>query len=395
MRTGAADTDRRFMRRALALARRGLGRTAPNPAVGAVIVKDGAVLATGYHRGAGKAHAEIEALRRAGAGAAGGTMYVTLEPCNHHGRTPPCTEAIVAGGLRRVVVGMGDPNPGVAGGGCEMLRRSGVDVHEGVLGAECRRMNEAFVKFVTTGRPMVTAKTALTLDGFTATASGDSKWITCARSRRLAHRLRDQADAVMVGVGTVLADDPRLTVRAVARKTPQPLRIIVDTRLRTPETSAVVACHDPCRTLIAVGGDVPSGRLKAFIDAGVSLVKCPAGPGGIDMNALLDILASRSIVSVLVEGGSRLLGSMFRAGLIDKVHVFSAPVLLGGDDGISMASGPGATEISQCFELKDLQVRRIDRDMLTVGYPVYREPVGDPACTAGEIRGKSRRERVE
>ncbi len=371
MRSAASDTDELFMRRALAQARRGRGRTSPNPMVGAVIVKDGKVVGTGYHRAAGKPHAEVEALRRAGASAAGSTLYVTLEPCNHHGKTPPCTGAIVESGTRRVVVGMEDPNPDVVGGGCEALRQAGLDVREGVLRDECLRLNEAFVKFVTTGRPMVTAKTAMTLDGFTATATGDSKWITGLNARRVVHRLRDRSDSVMVGVGTVIADDPRLTVRFVPRKIPQPLRVIVDTRLRTPLKAAVVACDDPWRTLIAVGMDVPETGLGPFMDSGVEIVKCPTGPGGIDMTALLDILAAKGVLSVLVEGGSRLMGSLLRARLVDKVHVFHAPILLGGGDGRPMAAGPGASAVSDCFEIRDLRIRRIDRDLLTVGYPVY------------------------
>jgi diaminohydroxyphosphoribosylaminopyrimidine deaminase / 5-amino-6-(5-phosphoribosylamino)uracil reductase len=371
MKAHPAEMDERFMRRALAVARRGLGRTSPNPAVGAVIVKDGDVLAAGYHRAAGKPHAEIEALERAGKKAERATMYVTLEPCNHYGRTPPCTEAIIKSGLRRVVVGMRDPNPNVAGGGCGKLRDEGIEVREGVLEAECRGLNEAFIKFVTSGSPMVISKTAMTLDGFTATVSGDSKWITNERSRRLVHRLRDRVDAVMVGVGTVLADNPRLTVRAVRRNIPQPYRVIVDTHLKTPRDAAVVACDDPERTIIVVGKGVPCARRQEFRDTGVDIVECAERQDGIDMGVLLGILAARQVVSVLVEGGAHLLGSMVRKRLIDKFYVFRAPVLLGGNDGVPMASGAGAAEISRCLKLKDVSVRRLDKDVLTVGYPVY------------------------
>jgi len=368
-----AEADERFMRRALTLARRGLGRTSPNPAVGAVIVKGGEVLATGYHRAAGKPHAEIEALVRAGRRAERATMYVTLEPCNHYGRTPPCTEAIIKSGINRVVVGMRDPNPNVAGGGCERLKGAGIEVREGVLEPECRRLNEAFIKFVTSGCPMVISKTAMTQDGFTATVSGDSKWITGEPSRRLVHRLRDQVDAVMVGVGTVLADNPRLTVRAVRRTIAQPYRVIVDTHMRTPIDAAVVACDDPARTILVVGKAVPSARRREFRDAGVEIVECPESHDGIDMRVLLGILAARQVVSVLVEGGAILLGSMLRERLVDKVYIFRAPLLLGGGDGVPMASGSGAPKMSQCLKLKGVRVRRIDQDLLTVGYPVYPE----------------------
>ncbi len=371
MNSADLSMDERFMRRALALARKGLGRTSPNPAVGAVIVKDGEVVAAGYHHAAGKPHAEIEALQKAGRNAVKGTMYVTLEPCNHYGRTPPCTRAIVESGLRCVVVGMKDPNPNVAGGGCEMLRKSGIEVREGILEMECRKLNEAFTKYISTGTPMVTAKTAMTLDGFTATSTGDSKWITGENSRRLVHRMRDGSDAIMVGVGTVIADNPRLTVRAVRRTVPQPYRIVVDTHLKTPRDAAVVACGDPERTIIAVGKHVPASRLEQYLGTGVHLLECPEVPEGIDMGALLGILAAREIVSVLVEGGAGLLGTMLRERLIDKIHVFRAPLLLGGSDGVPMASGSGPSDISKCIKLNEPLVKRMGQDVLTVGYPVY------------------------
>ncbi|UCF84800.1 MAG: bifunctional diaminohydroxyphosphoribosylaminopyrimidine deaminase/5-amino-6-(5-phosphoribosylamino)uracil reductase RibD, partial [Desulfobacteraceae bacterium] len=248
--------DEKFMREALRQARKGLGRTSPNPAVGTVIVRDGQILAKAYHRKAGLPHAEAEALSKLRGSAPGGTLYVNLEPCNHHGKTPPCTEAILRSGIERVVVGMKDPNPAVTGGGCEFLRRNGIKLTTGVLEQECRQLNEAFIKFATSGRPFVILKSALTMDGWTATSQGHSKWITSEKSRQFVHRLRDQVDAVMVGIGTILADDPCLTTRLNRGLGKDPLRIIVDTHLKTPPNAKVLNHSSSADTLLVVGPHV-------------------------------------------------------------------------------------------------------------------------------------------
>lgn len=364
--------DTRFMREALRQARKGLGRTSPNPAVGAVIVRNGKVIARGYHRKAGLPHAEIEVLSKLGGKAqADDTLYVTLEPCNHYGRTPPCTKAILESGLKKIVVGMNDPNPGVSGGGCSFLSANGVEVKTGVLETECRRLNEAFFKYVTSGRPFVIVKSALTLDGWTATAAGHSKWITNEKSRELVHRLRNRVDAVMVGVGTVLADDPLLTTRLTRGRGKDPLRIIVDTHLRTPLNAKILNHVSSADTLVAVGAHVASEYVKRYQKKGVYAVICPVKDGRIDLVALLDILGERSVTSLLVEGGASIIGSLLREKLIDKFYVFKALKIMGGDDGVPMAAGPGPEKMDQCLTLKDVHVRRAGEDILITGYPDY------------------------
>jgi diaminohydroxyphosphoribosylaminopyrimidine deaminase / 5-amino-6-(5-phosphoribosylamino)uracil reductase len=365
-------TDETFMREALRLAKRGLGRTSPNPAVGAVIVRKGRVIAGGYHRKAGSPHAEIEALGRLqGKARPGDTLYVTLEPCNHHGRTPPCTLAILERGIAKVVVGMGDPNPTVSGGGCAFLASKGVEIREGVLEAECRRLNEAYIKFVTTGRPFVIAKTALTLDGWTATSTGHSKWVTGEASRRFVHRLRNQVDAVMVGVETILADDPLLDTRLKGRKGKNPIRIVLDTRLRTPHRAKILSHSDSSMTWIAVGDDVRPRKLESYASEAVSFLPCPKKRGRIDLGALMHRLGEKCITSVLLEGGSTVMGSMIRERLVDKFYVFKAPRLLGGDDGIPMARGAGVKGMEESIGLRDLEIRRFGEDVLFAGYPCY------------------------
>jgi len=364
------EKDDIFMREALRQARKGLGRTSPNPAVGAVIVREGRVIASGYHHRAGGNHAEVEALAGLGGKARrGDTLYVSLEPCNHQGRTPPCTGAILRSGLKKVVVGMRDPNPRVSGGGCEFLAGQGVQVKVGVLEGECRRLNEAYIKFVTMGRPFVAAKSALTVDGWTGTSTGHSRWITNEKSRRYVHGLRDKSDAVMVGVGTVLADDPSLTARLGSRKGKDPLRIVVDTHLRIPLTARVLNLDSPSATLVAVGDDVPSARLDSLQKEGVSAIPCPKKGGRIDLAALMGLLGEMSLVSLLVEGGSTLMGTLIRERLIDKFYFFLAPKILGGGDGVPVASGPGPRRIDGCLGLREIETRRFGDDLLVIGYP--------------------------
>jgi len=371
------DMDEKFMKVALRLAKKGIGRTSPNPVVGAVIVRNGEVIASGYHKRAGAPHAEIEALAKIGEKVReGDTLYVTLEPCHHHGRTPPCTEAILRSGLKRVVVGMKDPNPNVTGGGCEFLGQKGVEVRVGVFESACRRLNEFFLKFVTTGRPFVMAKTALTMDGWTATSTGHSRWVTGERSRQFVHRLRDQVDALMVGIGTILADDPSLTTRLKNRAGKDPLRIVVDTHLRIPQNARVLHVDSPAKTLVAVGEGVSENRLKTIQKNGVSTLICPKRKGRIDLTALMDMLGTKSITSVLLEGGSTLMGAMIRESLVDKFLFFKAPKVLGGDDGMPMAAGPGPQTMEGCLWLNDLETRRLGDDLLVVGYPEYMKGSG-------------------
>jgi len=362
--------DLKFMKEAIRLAIKGLGRTSPNPAVGAIIVREGRIIASGYHKKAGQNHAEIEALSMInGKGREDDILYVTLEPCNHYGKTPPCTEAILRSGIKNVVVGMPDPNPSVAGGGSEFLRQKGVKVVSGVLETECRRLNEAFVKFVTTGRPFVIAKSALTLDGWSATSTGHSKWITNERSRNFVHNLRARVDGIMVGVGTIIVDNPSLTARPKNRKGRNPIRIIVDTHLRMPHNAKAIDHDSSSKTIVAVGNKVSPSLLKEIENKGVSIITCPTRDDRIELTTLMDALGKMSITSLLVEGGAGIMGSMIREKLIDKFYIFMAPKILGGDDGMPMAAGKGPERIDQSISLRDIEVKRFVDDILIIGYP--------------------------
>lgn len=356
-----------MMKRALLLARRGVGKTSPNPAVGCVVVCNDAIVGEGWHRKAGTPHAEVHALRMAGERARGADVFVTLEPCAHYGKTPPCTDALIRAGVRRVFVGMTDPNPLVSGRGMASLRAAGIEVECGIMEAHCRMLNEPFIKHVSTGVPFVTLKSAMTLDGKTATASGDSKWVTNEKSRRYVHRLRATVDAVMVGVGTVLADDPQLTCRMGVRGR-DPLRVIVDSRLRTPPTAALFTMKSPAKTLIAcVQPDLPQAR--TLVDAGAEIVPCRESGGRVDLKDLVRELGRRGIQSVLLEGGRELAGTALREGIIDKYLLFYAPKILGGDDGFGLCAGSGPLLMSEAVRLRDVTVAKFGGDILVKGYP--------------------------
>nr|WP_278199628.1 bifunctional diaminohydroxyphosphoribosylaminopyrimidine deaminase/5-amino-6-(5-phosphoribosylamino)uracil reductase RibD [Thermaerobacter subterraneus] len=382
------EADRHFMRRALDLAARAGGRTHPNPMVGAVIVRDGVVVGEGYHRRAGEPHAEVEALRSARDQARGATLYVTLEPCCHHGRTPPCTEAILAAGLRRVVVAMVDPDPRVAGRGLSVLAQAGVEVAVGVEADRALRLNEAYVVHRVLGRPMVTAKYAMTLDGRIATARGESRWITGPRARRWVHRLRDRVDAILVGVGTVLADDPSLTVRWHPGGR-DPVRVILDSHARTPPDAQVIraARHSPAPTWVAVTPQAPAVRTARLEAAGVQVLRVPADPHGrVSILHLLRELASRGIVHLLVEGGASVHGSFFAAGLVDRVVAFIAPKLVGGRAAPGPIGDPGVDALAAAPALHRPTWRRIGEDWMISGY--LRDPAAlvcdqPPACREG------------
>ena len=363
------DIDEGFMKQTLRLAKKGLGSTSPNPLVGALVVKDGKIIGSGYHKKAGAPHAEIEALSKAGKKAKGATLYVNLEPCNHYGRTPPCTKALLKSSVKKVVVGMVDPNPHVAGGGCEFLSSHGVKVKCNVLEEECKRLNEVYIKYITKDKPFVILKGALTLDGWIATQTGNSKWITGEKSRKFVHSLRKRVDAILVGVETVIVDNPFLTPYLIGRSTSDPFRIIVDTNLRIPLHSRVFDSPKSGLTIIAVGSNVESEKRKKIEDLGARVVKCQIKNGRIDIADLLDEIAKMSISSVLVEGGATLFGSVIREGLVDKYYMFLAPKILGGDNGVPFARGPGCDSIENCALLKDLMVRRFDDDIMIEAYP--------------------------
>jgi diaminohydroxyphosphoribosylaminopyrimidine deaminase/5-amino-6-(5-phosphoribosylamino)uracil reductase len=357
--------DRFWMKRALRLAEKGRGRTSPNPVVGAVLVKDHRVLAEGYHVRAGEAHAEIVALQRAGAKARGATLYINLEPCTHYGKTPPCAPEVIRSGVKRVVIGMEDPNPLVKGRGIKSLRRAGLQVEVGVLEEESRRLNEAFCKYVVASEPFVILKLAATLDGKIATRRGEARWISSEASRRFVHRMRDQVDGVIVGVGTVLRDDPLLTARIQGARDPH--RIILDSHLRTPEEARVIR-GTPAKTTIVTTGNAPRKKIERLEKRGVHLLTCSAEGDRIDLRSLLRRLGTMGMTSVMVEGGSRVSGSFLDKGLVDKLVLFFSPKVIGDPEALGMFGGKGVADLKDAIPVKDLRVRRIGGDILVEGY---------------------------
>jgi len=361
--------DARFMARAVALARRGLGRTSPNPPVGAVIVRGGRIVGEGWHRRAGGPHAEVAALRRAGAAARGATLYVTLEPCSHFGRTPPCADAVIAAGVGRVVVAVGDPNPRVRGRGLRALRAAGIRVDVGVLANEAGAVSAWFRHFVVRRRPYVLLKLAASLDGRIATASGESRWVSGAAARRWVHALRNRVDAVMVGAGTVLADDPALTCRIRGGRNPR--RIVVDGRLRVSPRAAVFRRGSASPTVVVTTTAASPRRRRALQRAGAEVVALPGRRGRVRMDAVLKALAARGVVSVLVEGGADLAATLLRERAVDRALVVSAPLLLGAD-GRAMLAGLGVARLASALRLAQVTVTRLGPDVLWDGAVQYR-----------------------
>jgi diaminohydroxyphosphoribosylaminopyrimidine deaminase/5-amino-6-(5-phosphoribosylamino)uracil reductase len=367
--TFAARKPMTPMQCAFVLAFKALGTTSPNPAVGAVVVRDGAIIGEGFTLPPGQRHAEIGALQQAGALAQGATLYTTLEPCCHFGRTPPCTRAIIAAGIRQVHIAVTDPNPLVAGRGSAELEAAGISVIQ-EESQEAAQLYEAFARHVNTGLPFVTAKFAMSLDGKIATATGDSKWITGSLARNLVHRMRREADAIMVGVNTVLADDPQLTVRNEAGQplTRQPLRVVLDSHCRTPASARML--REPGRTLIFTSAGASPARMKALEAAGAGLATSRLGADHrVDPVPVIAELGRRNVVSLLVEGGGMVLGSLFDAGLVDKVYAFIAPMIIGGDAAPSPVAGQGAQNMAQAWRLQRTRFERIGVDWLITGYP--------------------------
>ncbi|HHP7235986.1 MAG TPA: bifunctional diaminohydroxyphosphoribosylaminopyrimidine deaminase/5-amino-6-(5-phosphoribosylamino)uracil reductase RibD [Desulfobacterales bacterium] len=360
--------DAEFMSHALDLARRGEGHVAPNPMVGAVVVKDGSIVGEGWHEAIGKPHAEINAMNAAGRKARDAELYVTLEPCNHAGRTPPCTEAILQAGIRRVVAAMRDPNPRVTGGGIDYLRQRGLAVEVGICEASARRLNEAFVKYITTGCPFVVVKCAATLDGRIATRSGDARWISGEASRQYVHRLRHALDAILVGIETVKADDPSLTTRIAGFAGKDPRRIILDTHLTISENARLLNLKSDAGTILVVGPSVSTAARQRMLDAGAEVLPVRLSDGRIDLKSLMQRLGEKSITSVLIEGGGAVIGSALRAGIVDKLVLFYAPRMLGGDDGVPICRGSGAERVEDGIQLERIEVRRFGADVMIEGY---------------------------
>ena len=359
------------MQRALELARHALGAASPNPSVGAVLVRDGRIVGEGVTQPAGGPHAEAVAIAQAGDRARGAALYVTLEPCNYHGRTPPCVPAIIDAGVAQVHAATLDPNPRVDGRGVADLQAAGVRVAVGEEAAAAQRLMERHFRWITTGMPFVVAKYAMSLDGKIATAAGDSRWVSGAASRRRVHRMRSTCDAIMVGVGTVLRDDPQLTARDEDDRPMdrQPLRVVVDSRGRLPDTARLLTA--PGRTLVATA-DAPPQREAALRDAGAEVAAFPAADGRVDLRSLMARLGAREVTGLLVEGGGTLLASLFREELVDKVCAFVAPVLIGGRDAPTPWDGAGARAVADALRLERVTVERLEDDLMVVGYPARR-----------------------
>lgn len=352
-----------FMARAIELGRKAQGTTSPNPPVGAVIVRDGDVVGEGWTQPPGQQHAEAMALQKAGELARGATLYTTLEPCTHHGRTPPCTNAIIDGGIAEVCVAAIDPNPNVRGGGIPALQQAGIKTTLAEADADARELIEAFARHSRTGTPFVTAKFAMSLDGKIATYSGDSRWISGEESRGYVHTMRARTDAIMVGINTVLADDPQLTARAAdgSAMERQPLRVVVDTHGRIPGDARLLS--QPGSTLVATGDSVGGPGSDT-----AETLAFPSQNGRVDLAALLRTLGQRDITSVLVEGGGTLLGSLFDQALVDKVVAFVSPVIIGGEMAQSPVGGRGAKRIADAFRLRDTRVLQFGADVAIIGY---------------------------
>jgi diaminohydroxyphosphoribosylaminopyrimidine deaminase/5-amino-6-(5-phosphoribosylamino)uracil reductase len=359
------NEDLLHMRAALALARRGLGNAWPNPAVGCVLVKRAQVIGRGWTQPGGRPHAETEALRRAGDAARGAIAYVTLEPCSHHGRTPPCCEALAEAGIARVVMAMRDPDPRVNGRGLAMLRGAGIAVEEGLLEAEARALNAGFFRRIQAGMPLVTLKLASTLDGRIATASGESRWITGEAARREVHALRARHDAILVGSGTVLADDPDLTCRIPGMERVPMLRVVADARLRTPPSARLVQSAGVAPVLIMTAHGHPPAAQAPFMEAGADMVTVPAhAVGGLDLPSLLRALGRRGVTRVLAEGGAGLAAALLRQGLVDRLAWFHAPAVMGGD-GHPALEGLRLAALSAMPRFRRVALRALGDDMLS------------------------------
>jgi diaminohydroxyphosphoribosylaminopyrimidine deaminase/5-amino-6-(5-phosphoribosylamino)uracil reductase len=359
-----AEAHERFILVALGLARRGFSYTSPNPVVGAVVVKGGKIIARGWHRRAGLAHAEAEAIKKAGRRARGADLYVTLEPCCHHGRTPPCTASIIAAGIRRVFIGMKDPNPQVKGRGIRELKRAGMEVRTGFLEKRCRTLNEAYIKYITTGRPFVTLKLAATLDGRIATKTGESRWITGIEARRYVHRMRTRADAVMVGSGTVIKDNPRLTARLSRGKSP--VRVVVDTEFKTPLSSRVFSSRGG-RVLVFTTEKASKRKIKSARDKGAEVIVVQGAADGVSLKRAMAELGRREVTSLIVEGGSTLAASAVKQGVVDKIFYFISPMILGGD-GLPSIAALGIKNLGKGIKLSEISIKRLGRDIMVEGY---------------------------
>jgi len=355
------DADAKYLRRALELAARGRGRTRPNPMVGCVIVRGGRVLGEGFHAKAGEPHAEVNAIAAAGCDIRGATVYLNLEPCAHEGRTPPCVDLLIEKKPGRVVAAMADPKPLVNGRGIDRLRDAGIRVDVGLLEAEARRLNEVFVKYITTGRPFVIAKCGMTLDGKIATRTGHSKWVTGEEARRMVHQLRNEVDAILVGSRTVMLDDPSLTTRLNGDETHDPIRVILDGEEYLDANRRVFHVASDAATWVVV----PEGSSCQPAD---DVLHVASDKGGIDIAALMDVLGQRRVTSLLIEGGGTTHASAFEASVVDKVWIFVAPKIVGGREAITPVEGEGVATMDEAIVLTDMTVKQVGEDLLIEAY---------------------------
>lgn len=360
------NLDEKYMQLALNLAQKGKGWVAPNPLVGAVIVKDGHIIGQGYHEYYGEAHAEVNAIASAQENVEGSTIYINLEPCAHVGKTPPCSDLLIEKKFKKVVISMLDPNPLVAGQGIKKLEEAGIEVVAGVLEKESRALNEIFLSYITTKRPFLVMKTAMSLDGKIATASGESQWISGEESRKQVHRLRHELSGIMIGVGTVLADNPRLTARLPQSK--QPLRIIADSRLRIPLDAKVLQNQDQAQTLIATTHAADSKKIDWLTEKGIEVLITESVDDRVGLKDLMEKLGQKEIDSILLEGGATLNFSALQAGIVNKVQAYLAPIIIGGKEAKSPVEGPGVEHLSEAFQIQEMSVQSIGEDILIEGY---------------------------
>ncbi|MBX4263936.1 bifunctional diaminohydroxyphosphoribosylaminopyrimidine deaminase/5-amino-6-(5-phosphoribosylamino)uracil reductase RibD [Clostridium estertheticum] len=360
--------DSYYMSRALELSKKALGFVNPNPLVGAVIVKDNRIIGEGYHEHFGGPHAEVNAFANAKEDVEGATMYVTLEPCAHYGKTPPCAEAIVRKKISKVVIGMIDPNPLVAGKGVEILRKAGIEVTTGLMENEIRKTNEIFIKYITTKKPFCIMKTAMTIDGKIATTTGDSKWISNEKSRASVHELRNRVSGIMVGIGTVLSDNPELTTRREGKISINPVRIIIDSTAKVPLDSKVLKCDKKTRTIIVTTKFASDTKICAIKQKGAEVIITPGESKWVNLNYLMKVLGDMGIDSILLEGGSTLNYSALDEGIVDKVITFISPKIFGGTSGKTTVGGKGINLVKDSILLRDIQVSRFDEDIMIEAY---------------------------
>lgn len=360
--------DEKYMRRALELALKGWGKTNPNPLVGAVIVKEGRIIGEGAHERLGGPHAEINALMEAGDDAWGSEIYVTLEPCSHYGRTPPCAKALIEAGVAKVIIAMEDPNPKVSGRGIHMLREAGIHVETGVLEEEAEKLNEIFIKYVTRRSPFVIMKTAMSMDGKIASYTGDSKWITGEKAREYVHTIRDRVSSIMVGINTVMRDNPYLTARIKNKEASNPVRIIVDSKGRIPLDSNVLNISEKSGAVIATTELMPSDKEKQLQEMGAKVIRVGLNENQVNLSQLMNELYNMEIDSVLLEGGSSLNASALESGIVDKMMFFIAPKIIGGLNAPGPVGGKGIEKVQNALKIRDTSVRWFDEDIMIEGY---------------------------